>query len=62
MITYRLLRKDYDYLAACIVPIGEQISMSKKELADMLRKKTHKFSEEEIERKFYRKAAVTKAD
>lgn len=55
MMTYRLMRKDYDYLAGCLVPIGEQIVMSKKELADMLRKKTQKFTEEEIERKFYRK-------
>ena len=55
MMTYRLMRKDYDYLAGCLVPIGDQMGMSKKELADMLRKKTRKFTEEEIERNFYRK-------
>lgn len=54
MMTYRLLRKDYLYLADCLVPIGDQIGMSKQELADMLRTKTRKFSEEEIQEKFYR--------
>lgn len=35
-----------------MVPMGEQIHMSKEELAVMLRKKTRKFSEEEIGEKF----------
>lgn len=54
MMTFRILRKDYLYLADCVVPIGEQIGMSKQELADMLRTKTRKFSEEEIEEKYYK--------
>lgn len=60
MMTVRLLRKDYDYLAGCIVPIGDQIGMTKKELADLLRKKTRKFTEPEIERKFGRKGLAAK--
>ncbi|MCJ1416051.1 hypothetical protein MMC32_002386 [Xylographa parallela] len=54
MMTYRILKKDYLYLADCIVPMGEQIHMSKQELADMLRTKTRRFSEEEIREKFYK--------
>lgn len=54
MMTYRILTKDYLYLANCLVPIGDQIGMSKQELADMLRSKTRRFSEEEIEEKFYK--------
>ena len=54
MMTYRILRKDYLYLADCLVPVGDQIGMSKQEIADMLRTKTRKFSEEEIQEKFYK--------
>ena len=54
MMTYRILAKDYLFLANCLVPIGDQIGMSKQELADMLRSKTRRFSEEEIEEKFYK--------
>ena len=66
-MTYRILRKDYHYLADCIVPIGDQISMSKQELADMLRTKTRSFSEKEIQEKYYKgqkaqKQAKTKDD
>lgn len=53
-MTYRILNKDYSYLADCMVPIGDQIGMSKQELADMLRTKTRKFSEEEIQEKYYK--------
>ena len=60
MMTVHLLKKDYDYLAGCIVPIGDQIGMTKKELANLLRKKTKKFTEEEVERKFYRKGVAAK--
>ena len=52
-MTYRILVKDYLFLANCLVPIGDQIGMSKQELADMLRSKTRRFSEEEIQEKFY---------
>ena len=48
MMTFRLLRKDYLYLADCLVPMGDQINMTRQEIADMLRTKARKFSEEEI--------------
>lgn len=54
MMTYRILAKDYLYLANCVVPIGDQIGMSKQELADMLKTKTRRFSEEEIQEKYYK--------
>lgn len=54
MMTYRILAKDYLHLADCVVPIGDQIGMSKLELADMLRTKTRRFSEEEIQEKYYK--------
>lgn len=53
-MTYRILIKDYPFLANCLVPIGDQVGMSKEELADMLRSKTRRFSEEEIQEKFYK--------
>ncbi|EAL86472.2 hypothetical protein KXX33_006967 [Aspergillus fumigatus] len=52
MITYRLIRKDYTHLAKCLVPIGDQISMSIEERAAMLQSKTRRFTEAEIARKF----------
>ncbi|KAI9747335.1 MAG: hypothetical protein M4579_007485 [Chaenotheca gracillima] len=52
MMTITLLRHDYDHLARCLVPIGEQIQMSHQERVDLLRQKTRRFSEEEIRRKF----------
>lgn len=47
-----LCRKDYEYLADCLVPMGEQTSMSKAEIASMIRRKTARFSEAAIEQKF----------
>lgn len=52
MMTFKLMQKDYMYLANCLVPMGDQIGMSRQELADMLRTKTRRFTEEEIEAKF----------
>lgn len=52
MITFRVLRKDYEHLARCLVPIGDQIGKSNAELAAMLQTKTRKFSEEDIRKKF----------
>ncbi|KAL4795692.1 hypothetical protein BDV19DRAFT_362454 [Aspergillus venezuelensis] len=52
MITVRLMRKDYDYLAMCLVPMGEQVNMSMKERAEMLRTKTRRFNEEDVKTKF----------
>lgn len=53
-ITFRILTKNYTHLAKQLVPMGSQIGMSQTELADMLRRKTRKFSEEEIAAKFKR--------
>lgn len=54
MMTVRLLMKDYLFLADHLVPIGDQIGMSRDELADMLRSKTRRFTEEDIKKKFKR--------
>jgi hypothetical protein len=47
-ITFRVLRKDYGYLADRLVPLGEQKTMSRDELAQMLQRKTRRFSEAQI--------------
>ncbi|KAF2398723.1 hypothetical protein EJ06DRAFT_543922 [Trichodelitschia bisporula] len=53
MLTVRLLTKNYTALARCLVPIGEaQIRLSLEERAEMLRRKTRRFSEEEIKARF----------
>lgn len=52
MITYRLMIKDYNHLARCLVPIGNQIGMTMSEKARMLQQKTRRFTEEEIKKKF----------
>lgn len=39
-------------LAKQLVPIGDQIGMSQLEIAEMLKRKTRRFSEEEIKSKF----------
>ena len=60
MMTYRILIKDYLYLADRVVPIGAQLGMSKQELADMLRSKTRRFSEDEIQEKYYKSRRTQK--
>lgn len=55
MLTIRLLRKDYEHVAKCLVPIGKQVDMTMEEKARMLRRLTRRFSEEEIREKFPRK-------
>lgn len=52
MMTVKLLQKDYVYLANCLVPVGDQIAMTQQEIADMLRTKTKRFTEEDIRLKF----------
>ncbi|KAJ9207346.1 hypothetical protein DTO164E3_620 [Paecilomyces variotii] len=52
MMTYHLIRKDYDHLATCLIPIGDQIGKSPEELAALLRTKTRRFTEEDIQRKY----------
>lgn len=52
-MTVKLLMEDYLFLADDhLVPIGDQIGMSRDELADMLRTKTRRFTEEDIRAKF----------
>ncbi|PLB41615.1 uncharacterized protein BDW47DRAFT_99390 [Aspergillus candidus] len=48
MITYKVLTKDYMHLAKCLVPMGDQISMTMEERAAMLQTKTKRFGEKEI--------------
>jgi hypothetical protein len=52
MITVRLMLKDYETLAKCMVPIGDQISMTLEERAELLKSHTRRFTEEEIRQKF----------
>lgn len=53
MMTLSLLRKDYEHLAKCMVPIGEkQIRMTMEERVAMLKRHTVAFTEEEINAKF----------
>ncbi|ORY61733.1 uncharacterized protein BCR38DRAFT_459523 [Pseudomassariella vexata] len=54
MVTIRLLCKDYEHLAKCLVPIGEeQIAMNLSERVAMLKRHTRRFTEEEIKVKFH---------
>lgn len=52
MITVRLMLKDYKTLAKCMVPIGNQISMTLDERVSLLKCHTRQFSEEELRKKF----------
>lgn len=52
MVTIRLLMKDYEYLARCMVPLGSQIDLTLDERVKLLRRHTRKFTDEEIRKKF----------
>ena len=52
MISLRLLRKDYEHLAKCLVPMGRQIDLTMEGRIALLKKLTRKFSEDEILEKF----------
>ncbi|KAI0872545.1 fatty acid desaturase [Hypoxylon argillaceum] len=52
MITVRLMMRDYEHLARCLVPIGEQIDMTMDQRVAMLKRHTRRFSEDEIRAKF----------
>ncbi|KAI2627127.1 fatty acid desaturase [Xylaria nigripes] len=54
MITVRLMMHDYEHLARCLVPIGDQVNLTKDERVAMLKRHTRRFSEEEIKVKFSR--------
>ena len=60
MMTMKLLQKDYMFLADRLVPMGDQIGMSQTELADMLRTKTRRFTEDDIQKKFKQSATGPK--
>jgi hypothetical protein len=60
MITFTVLAKNYMHLARCLVPMGEQMKMTVEERAEMLRRKTRKFSEEEIAEKWGKQYARLK--
>lgn len=49
------MMKDYAYLARCLVPMGRQIDMSMEEREELLKSKTRRFTEEEIQAKFGKK-------
>ncbi|KAM7219110.1 Fatty acid desaturase domain containing protein [Rhypophila decipiens] len=52
-ITIYLLKRDYEHLARCLVPIGEkQLAMTLEDRVAMLKRHTRKFTEEEIRKKF----------
>ena len=51
-ITFCLLTKKYKYLAKQLIPMGDQIGMSIDEIAEMLKRKTRRFTEQEIKAKF----------
>ncbi len=51
-LAFLLCRKEYNLLAKRLVPMGEQVGKSNEELASMLRRKTRKFTEEDIAIKF----------
>ncbi|OAG10590.1 uncharacterized protein CC84DRAFT_1172974 [Paraphaeosphaeria sporulosa] len=60
MITFSLLAKNYEHLARCLVPMGDQMNLSIEERAELLRSKTRRFSEEEIAAKWGKQFARLK--
>ncbi|KAH6617812.1 fatty acid desaturase [Chaetomium sp. MPI-SDFR-AT-0129] len=52
MMTMRLLRRDYAYLAARLVPVGAQMDLSMAQREELLRAHTKRFTEEELKVKF----------
>ncbi|KAI1814997.1 fatty acid desaturase [Poronia punctata] len=52
MITIRLLMRDYEHLARCLVPIGDQMDLTMEQRVEMLKDRTRPLSEEEIRTKF----------
>jgi hypothetical protein len=53
MITVKLLMKDYEHLAKCLVPIGEdQLAMTMEERVEHLKRRTRRFTDEEMKQKY----------
>jgi hypothetical protein len=59
-LTINLLRKNYDHIARCLVPMGDQMKLTHEERVAMLKRKTRKFSEEEIAAKWGKQFAKLK--
>lgn len=60
MLTMTLLSKNYDHLARCMVPMGDQMKLTHEEKVAMLKRKTRRFSEEEIAEKWGKQSAKSK--
>jgi hypothetical protein len=60
MLTINLLRKNYDHVARCLVPMGAQMKLTHDERVAMLKRKTRKFSEREIAEKWGKQFARLK--
>lgn len=60
MLTITLLSKNYEHLARCLVPMGEQMKMTMEERVEMLKRKTRRFTEEEIAEKWGKQYAKLK--
>ncbi|KAH6620527.1 hypothetical protein C7974DRAFT_235770 [Boeremia exigua] len=60
MLTVTLLSKNYAHLARCLVPMGAQCDMTMAQREDMLRRKTRRFTEEEIAQKWGKQYAKLK--
>lgn len=50
--------KDYEHLAKCLVPIGDQVNMTMEQRVEMLKKLTRRFTEEEIDEKFRKRTGA----
>ena len=59
-LTINLLRKNYEHVAQCLVPMGDQMKLTLEERVEMLKRKTRKFSEEEIAEKWGKQYAKLK--
>lgn len=59
-LTINLLRKNYGHIAKCLVPMGDQMNLTLDEKIEMLKRKTRKFTEEEIAEKWGKQFAKTK--
>lgn len=59
-LTINLLRKKYEHVAKCLVPMGAQMELTLDERVAMLKRKTRKFTEEEIAEKWGKQYARLK--
>ncbi|KAI4629717.1 uncharacterized protein J4E87_002903 [Alternaria ethzedia] len=59
-LTVNLLRKNYEHIAKCLVPMGDQMKLTLDEKVEMLKRKTRKFTEEEIAEKWGKQYAKLK--